>query len=151
MWYEMKIVNRAATAMKKFHAAGRAVDEARERERTIFLPRFRANTRWLCTLLFLRSLSFFFHESVKRAQFRRGIFIGVDSSALYPFVTVPSAFYSKFFIQMMLKYTLCTQYNTAKNELKKFYKYMKRVSWFIDGSIALFADTNLLCKNSICA
>lgn len=118
MRYEIKIVNRAAAAMKKFRAADRASMRF-VRERAIFLPFSRKHPVAVHDAFSPFSLSlslfFFFHESVKRAQFRRGIFIGVDSFALYPFVTVPSAFCREFFIQTMLKYILCTQCNTAKN------------------------------------
>lgn len=84
MRYEIKIVNLSRGNRKVSRASMKLV-----RERTIFPPRFRASVRATVFSLFFFFLSvfffFFFCKSVKRAQFRHGIFIGVDSSLQYTY------------------------------------------------------------------
>lgn len=113
----MKIVNRASHGNEKVSRGRLRVDEIRSPTRTNDISSSFSRKHSVTIHVAFPPVShffFFFHESVKRAQFRRGIFIGVDSPTLYPFVTVPFAFCREFFIQTMLKYILCMLHNTAK-------------------------------------
>jgi len=114
MRYEMKIVNRADRGNEKVSRGRPHVDEVRERERAIFLPR--ANTQWLCTTLFLRSLSlfFFFMKASNERNFVAGYLSALTVPRYIPSLLFSPRFCREFFIQTMLKYILCTQYNIAK-------------------------------------
>lgn len=88
----MKIVNRARGS-REWKSFAR-LDEARSRANDISPPLVfafpRASVHARVAFLHLFSTPFFC-KSVKRAQFRHGIFIGVDSSALctYPSARIP--------------------------------------------------------------
>jgi len=111
MRYEMKIVNRADNAAtKKFRAADRTSMRF-VRERYFFLEQTPSG----CARLFFSVLSLFF--SMKASNERN--FVAGYLSALTVPRCIPSLLFSprfcrEFFIQTMLKYILCTQYNSAK-------------------------------------